>query len=114
MKLTINNQTFPVELMDSPEKIETGMMFRKELNGCMLFKLNKGIHRFWMKKCLMPLDIVFVLDNRITKIYLNCPPSGNQLNIPHYNGMGNYVIEFPAGIASNFKINDKVHFHLNE
>ena len=113
MTLTINHHQFPVELMDTPEKIERGMMYRDSLNGCMVFKLKKGIHSFWMKNCNIPLDIVFVLNNRITKIHLNCPPSGSQIVMPHYNGIGDYVIEFPAGTASNFKLNEKVNFQLN-
>lgn len=112
MPVIINNQQFESEILTKTEDIENGMMGRNSLNGCMVFKLNKGYHSFWMKNCLINLDIIFVLNGKITKIHLNCtPPDSHSMNPPKYSGIGNYVIEFPAGDANNFKINDKVFIY---
>lgn len=111
MKVQINNQQFDAEYLTKPEEIEKGMMGRSHLDGCMLFKLNKGHHSFWMKNCLIPLDIVFVNNNRINNVHLNCPPADrHHMNPPRYTGIGDYVIEFNANTANDFKVGDKVFF----
>jgi uncharacterized membrane protein (UPF0127 family) len=109
----INNKTFPAEYLSTPEEIEKGMMGREELNGCMVFKMGKGHHSFWMKNCLIPLDIVFVTNNRISRIHPNCPPPNrNQMTLPRYTGMGDHVIEFPASTSNGWKIGDRVGMYL--
>jgi uncharacterized membrane protein (UPF0127 family) len=113
MSVSINGLMFPAEYMETPEDIERGMMGREQLDGCMVFKLNKGLHSFWMKNCKIPLDIVFINNNRISKIHPNCPPADpHSMNPPKYIGIGDHVIEFPAGMASKFKVGDKVNLYL--
>ena len=109
----INNKTYPAEYLSTPEDISKGMMGRKELNGCMVFKMGKGHHSFWMKNCLIPLDIVFVLNGHISRIHPNCPPANpHSLNPPRYTGIGDHVIEFPGGTATKWKVGDKVSMYL--
>ena len=112
MNVIINNQSFPAEFLSEPEDLQRGMMGRNTLNGCMVFKMGKGHHSFWMKNCLIPLDIVFVLNNRINRIHHNCQPAGRSLNPPRYTGIGEYVIEFPSGTSSNWNIGDRVSFGM--
>jgi uncharacterized membrane protein (UPF0127 family) len=113
MSVRIGDKTFDAEYLQTPEDIQKGMMGRKELNGCMVFKMNRGHHSFWMKNCLIPLDIVFVLNNRISNIHHNCPPAEqHQLNPPRYGGIGDHVIEFPGGTCSKFKVGDRVNMYL--
>ena len=109
----INNQNFPAVYLTSPEEKLKGMMGRDSLEGCMVFKMGKGLHSFWMKDCLIPLDIVYVMNNRISHIHPNCPvPDPHKMNPPRYSGMGDHVIEFPAGTAKNWKIGDRVAMYL--
>ena len=109
----VNNQTFHAEYLSTPQETAQGMMGREELNGCMVFKMGKGHHSFWMKDCLIPLDIVFVLNNRINRIHPNCPvEDSHRMTLPRYTGIGDHVIEFPAGTASNWRIGDKVGMYL--
>jgi len=113
MSVIINGLKFPAEYMTKPDEIERGMMGRDTLDGCMVFKLNKGHHSFWMKNCKIGLDIVFVHNNRISKIHPNCPPADpHSMNPPKYTGIGDHVIEFPAGTASKFKVGDQVRMYL--
>jgi uncharacterized membrane protein (UPF0127 family) len=113
MSVIINGLKFPTEYMTKPDEIERGMMGRDTLDGCMVFKLNKGHHSFWMKNCKIGLDIVFVHNNRISKIHPNCPPADpHVMNPPRYTGIGDHVIEFPAGTASKFKVGDQVRMYL--
>ena len=59
MKITLNNKEIGVEIMDTPNSISTGMMGREHLDGGMLFVFDKvGERSFWMKNCLIPLDII--------------------------------------------------------
>ena len=112
MNVIVNNESFPAIVMSTPEELSKGMMGRNNLDGCMVFKMGKGHHSFWMKGCLINLDIVFVLNNRISRIHNDCPPSGNTLNPKRYTGIGDTVIEFPSGTAKNWKVGDKVNLYL--
>jgi uncharacterized membrane protein (UPF0127 family) len=113
MSVHINNKTFNAEYLSSPEEIRRGMMGRNSLDGCMVFKMGKGHHSFWMKNCLIPLDIVFILNNRINQIHPNCPPAeSHRMNPPKYTGIGDHVIEFPAGTTNGWKVGDKVSMYL--
>lgn len=112
MSIRIGDKIFNAEYLSTPEDIQRGMMGREELNGCMVFKMGKGHHSFWMKNCLIPLDIVFVLNNRISRIHNNCEPAGNKLEPKRYTGIGDHVIEFPAGTADSFKVGDRVSMYL--
>jgi uncharacterized membrane protein (UPF0127 family) len=113
MSVMINDKIFSAEYMSTPEEIERGMMGRNTLDGCMVFKLNKGHHSFWMRDCLIPLDIVFVHNNKISKIHPNCPPAHrNDMNPQRYTGIGDHVIEFPSGTTNDFKVGDRVRMYL--
>lgn len=111
MSVTINGKKFQAEYMTKPEEISKGMMGRKELKGCMVFKMNKkAYHHFWMKNCLIDLDIVFVLKDKISKIHLNCPPCEGDCQ-KTYTGPGDHVIEFPGGTATDWKEGDSVSLY---
>ena len=111
MLVKINKESFPAEVMTSPEQISKGMMGRNSLDGCMVFKMKKGFHSFWMKDCIIPLDIVFVLNGKINRIHQNCQPCDDECN-ERFTGAADHVIEFPAGTASNWKQGDQVSMYL--
>lgn len=109
----INYQKFPATYLSTPEEKLSGMMGKESLEGCMVFKMGLGVHSFWMKNCLIPLDIVYVMNNKISHIHPNCPvPDPHTMNPPKYSGMGDHVIEFPAGTAKNWKVGDRVAMYL--
>lgn len=113
MSVIINHKQFNAEYLSKPEDLARGMMGRDKLEGCMVFKMGKGHHSFWMKGCLINLDIIFVLNNRINMIYKNCPVEDtHRMTLPRYTGIGDHVIEFPAGTASDWKIGDRVMMYM--
>jgi len=113
MNVIIGTKNFNGELMSTPNELQRGMMGRTSLDGCMIFKMGKGHHSFWMKGCLINLDIVFVLNNRISRIHHNCPaPDRHQMTLPRYTGFGDYVLEFPGGTALDFKEGERVTMYL--
>ena len=112
MKASINNQLIPLEIKNSPNSKSIGMMGRKELNGGMLFPFDSiGERSFWMKNCLIPLDIVFIAGNKITNISHNCPPC-KENHCKSYMGVGDKVLELPGGYCSlnNISRGDSVYF----
>lgn len=109
MNITIGGKNIPGEYLTNPEDIQRGMMGRTSLDGCMVFKMSRGHHSFWMKNCLIPLDIVFVLNSRVTQIHRDCPPPDvHRMNPPRYTGIGDHVIEFEGGTCPDVKVGDKV------
>ena len=113
MVVLINGKKFQAEYLTKPEEIQKGMMGRDSLDGCMVFKMKVGYHSFWMKNCLIPLDIIFVLNNRINRIHSNCPvEDSHRMTLPRYTGIGDHVIEFPAGTTEGWKVGDRVAMYL--
>ena len=111
MKIGINGSIFPVELMTTEEEIQKGMSGRDSLDGCMGFKLKKGHHTFWMKDCLIPLDIVFVLNGTISKIHRDCQPCSGD-DCQRFHGPADHVFEFPSGVCNDFKEGQNVNLYL--
>jgi uncharacterized membrane protein (UPF0127 family) len=114
MSVLINGKKYSAEYLSEPEDIQRGMMGRDQLNGCMVFNMGGiGHHSFWMKNCKVPLDIIFVLRNKITGIHKDCQPAGqHEMNPKRYTGIGDHVIEFPSGTCSNMKVGDTVNMYL--
>jgi uncharacterized membrane protein (UPF0127 family) len=104
MKLQYKRYQIPLEVMDTPNKRNQGMMGRKNLQGGMLF-IFPHIQElsFWMKNCLISLDIIFIIDNNITHIERNALPC-TYTHCPHYVGIGNKVVELPAGMVEKMGV----------
>lgn len=97
MKGIINNQEIELEIMSSPRSKQIGMMYRDDLNGGMLFLFDGvGERSFWMKNCNIPLDIVFLVGNRVTNVSYDCVPCEEDI-CKSYHGIADKVLELPSG-----------------
>ena len=97
MELSIGKNILPIEVMDTPNQKSLGMMGRKKLKGGMLFPFSEVQEQsFWMKNCLITLDILMLLNNKVTQIHSNCPPC-NTNPCKNYKGVGNKVLELNGG-----------------
>ena len=115
MILRINDNKFKVKIQTSPKETQEGMMnkkFDKTFNG-MFFVMKNQEHCFWMRNCIIPLDIIFIDNDVITKIHHNCPPCESN-SCKSYCGEGNFILELEGGTCKELGIKkgDVVTFPL--
>lgn len=108
----INRHLFKTKIVNNEKDIKMGMMgknFTKEFDA-LLFVMNTPTSSFWMKNCIIPLDIIFIKNNIITKIHHNCPPCNSINNhCKKYKGHGDLVIEMPGGLSKKLNIEKGHH-----
>ena len=62
MIISINKNKFNIKSVFTQKDTANGMMGKKfddNFNG-MLFLMSDGPHCFWMKNCIIPLDIIYI------------------------------------------------------
>ncbi|MHC4995099.1 MAG: DUF192 domain-containing protein [Planctomycetota bacterium] len=123
-RVTIAGKTFNLELALTPAQIERGLMFRETLpdDGGMLFVFpGAQVRSFWMKNCLIPIDVVF-LDpaGRIVSIREMTPPEPDTPDSEqeHYSSRwpAQFAIELYGGRADKLglKTNQIIQLPLEE
>lgn len=70
----------------------------------LLFFMDEPVNHFWMKNCIIPLDIIFISKNTINKIHHNCLPCETE-DCKTYSGKGNIILEIKGGSCRNLQIN---------
>lgn len=107
--ITIHSHAFSVEIADTSDERTKGLSGRTNLdeNTGMLFVFEEpGHYSFWMKDTLIPLDIIFIKNNRIVTIYKNAQPQGNisdnQLQRYSPREPVNYVLEINGGLSEKY------------
>jgi len=116
--ITINNRTFELRVADSQKEKEIGLSATKSLqeNQGMIFIFDKpDYHPFWMKNMTIPIDIIYINNDKIVTIINNAPPPKNQdenLTIYIPTEPSNKVLEIKAGLSKtyNFKKGDEVRY----
>lgn len=117
-EVTINDTVFAVGFADSREAKAKGLSGCPELppqSGLVFpFEPARAVS-FWMKDMLIPIDIIWIKDERIIGIERNVPvPSDpqDQASLPIYQPPGpvDTVLEIAAGRAANqnLQIGDRV------
>ena len=101
----INNYVFKTKVLTNSTDIKLGMMRQKftTLFDALLFVMNSPKSSFWMKNCIVPLDVIFIHNKKITKIHHNCPPCKTK-ECTMYPGEGNLIIEMPGGTCKRLNI----------
>jgi len=120
-KVTIDNQTFSVEVATTSAQLQQGLSGRTSLpkdQGMLFIFKTAAPYPFWMKDMKFPLDMIFINNNKIVTIFQNvpAPKDPNTTNLPVYapDGPVNQVLEINAGLAKtdNFKKGDTVTVKL--
>ena len=107
MNVKIGKNIFSVKTLIDKKSQSIGMMgkkFSSDKEG-LLFLMKGDKQCFWMKNCIIPLDIIMISNNVINKIHHNCPPC-NEGNCPSYCGNGNIVLELSGGSCEKFGIDE--------
>ena len=108
--LKIGEHIFRAKTVRTPRAIARGMMgktFEDIGADVMVFEMGGAVkeHNFYMKNCIVPLDVLFVAGNTITKIHRNCPPCDGK-ECKTYPGRGDRVIEMLGGACSRLGIRE--------
>lgn len=105
MKVKINDNFFKVKALIDKKSQSIGMMgkkFNSSFNG-LLFLMGGDKQCFWMKGCIIPLDILIIRNNVIVNIHHNCEPCKG-IDCPSYCGNGNIVLELKGGTCESLNI----------
>ncbi len=119
----INEQEIKLEIAQTPQEIERGLMFRTSLaaDSGMVFLFNPPRPvNFWMYNTLISLDMIYIREGKIVKIFENVPPgpSKDYRKCPTYPGgdgiLVNQVVEVAGGYCQKkgIKEGDTVQFSL--
>ena len=123
-KAKIGVNVIKLEVASTPEAIEHGLMYRTSLpedQGMVFLFVPPRPVKFWMRNTLIPLDMCFVYEGKIVKIFHDVPPchETNGLNCPTYPKedpgiLVTEVIEVKGGYANSHSIKegDSVQFDL--
>jgi len=105
MKIYINDIEFPLAIIQKKSELEKGLKEKTDINGCYFFMFNNfSTRNFWMKDCLIPLDIVFCQNNKIVKIFHDCQPCKD--NCPSYSYETDGVLEMKGGDCKKYGIKE--------
>jgi uncharacterized protein len=116
-KACFGAECFYVELAVTPEERARGLMFREYLapdRGMLFIYPDEGVHYFWMKNTLIPLDMVWINGNRevisISKDAQPCQTSQCPSIGPGQKVQ--YVLELNGGTSDEIglAIGDKITF----
>ena len=109
MTITINDNIFKCKVCVTPQSIQEGMKnknFNMSFNGMFFMMPNRGRQNFWMYECIVPLDIIMIDGNVITKINHNCLPCDNEEDCEMFEGFGNTVLELNGGTCKELDIKE--------
>jgi uncharacterized membrane protein (UPF0127 family) len=100
---------YRVELARTPDELAQGLMFRESLpehTGMLFLFLDGGVHKFWMKNTMIPLDMVWMdPEGRVLFVSGETPPCRAE-PCPTYGPdlPAASVLEMAGGLASLEKI----------
>lgn len=120
-KVTINSATFKVLLARTPSEQQKGLGYRESLPtdvGMLFLFPDSSLHSFWMHGMKFPLDIIFILKNKVVAVYEDLPPLPDKAQNPLLYGsdvLSDTVLEINSGLSKkyNIKPGDKIIINLN-
>lgn len=108
-EVCINKTCFSIEIADTPEERQLGLMNRQELpesSGMLFIFQQPGQYKFWMKNTLIPLDMIWINDqNKIIDIKQATPCTTDPCPTYGPSEFSSYVLELNSGISQKYKIN---------
>ena len=105
--MVIKIKDYKIKAIPSENNSE-GMMGKKFDSNFlgMLFYLTPGPQSFWMKGCIIPLDIIFISGNKIKEIARDCQPCYTE-ECKHFEcDNADMVLEVPGGLCDTWGITE--------
>ncbi len=108
-RVVLGGKTFSVEIADSSEEHELGLMFRDSMpadHGMIFIFPDEAPRSFWMKNTRIPLDIMyFDRDLKMVSISADTPPC-RVARCPSYPSIApaKYVLELNGGLAASLGV----------
>jgi uncharacterized protein len=96
---------YSVERARTPEETMQGLMYRESLperHGMIFLFTDGGMHHFWMKNTMIPLDIIWMdADGKVLFVSANTPPCRSD-PCPTYgpDKPAPVVLEIAGGLAA--------------
>ena len=104
--LKVRRHTFQVELAETKEEKQRGLMFRPvvpDSTGMIFINEKARPMGIWMKNTFVPLDVLFFDENKkVTEILENLKPLDETPHRSAVPALG--MVEFPAGTIQKYKI----------
>ncbi len=109
-KVESSGKIFALEVAETQEQQQMGLMYRESLpdNRGMLFEFDPARPvSFWMKNCLINLDIIFLKDGVVQTIARDVPPCEND-PCPTYGTPAeiDQVIEIRGGLSDEIGLTE--------
>lgn len=115
---------YDVDVADTKSTQVLGLSGREILNpntGMLFVYPNKAVKNFWMRGMRIPIDIIWLNDNRVVNISPNLPTPRKYMRdfeLPLYGSIYpvNYILEVNAGDTKKYQINidDVVEYKQSE
>jgi uncharacterized membrane protein (UPF0127 family) len=103
LRVEIEQKQYQMAVASTPEQQEQGLMYQTTLakRTGMLFPISPNRRvAFWMKNTLIPLDMLFVQNNRLVQIVHSAQPcKADPCSTYASNSPIDTVIELPGGTA---------------
>jgi len=105
----VKDMPFRVEIADTPEKHALGLMHRRALKsdyGMLFIFTEEEVRSFWMKNTLIPLDMIFINNDRQVVDVLHAVPPCPGDPCPSYTSAypARFVLEIAGGMAKKLKL----------
>lgn len=105
----LGGKTYSVELAETPETQERGLMFRDSMpedHGMLFIFAENAPRGFWMKNCKFPQDMLFFDDTmRLVSVQKRVPPCYADPCPSYSSGApAKYVLELNAGQADKLGV----------
>lgn len=118
-KMWIGSVPLTVEVADTPERQERGLMFRQSLkdgHGMIFIFRRERPQSFWMKNTFVPLDIGFFDKGKKLIDIQHMDAVGSVMEVPksyQSKGPAMYALEVPRGWFAKMKIREGAVFRLD-
>ncbi|MFN7263100.1 MAG: DUF192 domain-containing protein [Pseudobdellovibrionaceae bacterium] len=115
--ISINGHKLQVEVADSPDELQKGLMFRQQLDegkGMLFVFPEEDIRAFWMKNTFIPLSIAYINSKKVIVDIQDMAPAKSmmQSHFPSYPSSrpAKYALEVPQNWFNKkgIKVGDKI------